>query len=463
MKTTFSSNRGSLLIVAMLLSAIIALVLTSYIKMASNAVALSYRAAYSNQAMNLTESGLEEAMLAINNNTWASPWTTTGANATATFSGFTLGPGVSGTVKVYVQNYSSSSPLIVSEGIVTPPQGDTIVKMVEVSGLIQRSLFSKGMVGRNGLSFTGNASVDSWNSNPTNAASGSYTPVDYSATTKNDAGSIASTIVTATESVQNGNIWGTASVAGSSTSLISVGPNGSVGPWGTAAGRMADGYVSANFTDSLPNVTNPTIPTGYAPPTISSISTTTTLPRTGDTTASDGKYYYYVGSVDLSGNDHLTIDTNSNVVMIVTAGVNTSGFSIGGNALMTINSGGTVAVYTASNISIGGNGLANNNVQPYSAQFWGTDTQAGRQTVSIAGNGTLRSVIYAPNAAVSIQGNGGIYGAVVGYTDTVVGNAAFHYDESLGNIGGSGSFTPSKWRELTLATDRALYASALSF
>src|SRR5581483_3676074 len=109
-------------------------------------------------------------------------------------------------------------------------------KMVEISGLVQRSLFAKGLVGRNGVSFSGNnASVDSWDSNPT-AATGAYTPVAYSTSVRHDHGSIAAVNITATDAVGNADIWGSASVGGSSTSLISVGPQGLVGPFGTASG-----------------------------------------------------------------------------------------------------------------------------------------------------------------------------------------------------------------------------------
>ena len=53
---------------------------------------------------------------------------------------------------------------------------------------------------------------------------------------------------------------------------------------------------------------------------------------------------------------------------------------------------------------------------------------------------------------------------LLGHDDAVaVGNAAFHYDESLGNFGGSNPYRVSKWKELTTAADRAAYASVLSW
>src|SRR5438046_3076134 len=104
MNTRSDHERGSLLIVAMIFSTIVAVVLTTYVLMSSNIMKISRRGYLLNTAMNLAESGAELGLSAINNNSWASPWTITGNNATATFSGFSYANGVSGTVKVFVQD-----------------------------------------------------------------------------------------------------------------------------------------------------------------------------------------------------------------------------------------------------------------------------------------------------------------------------------------------------------------------
>jgi hypothetical protein len=108
MKTTtpsrLKSERGSLLVVALVFAAAIAMMLTTYIRMSTTALNLSQRAFCENQAMNLTESGLEMAMAAINANSWPSPWTVSGSDATATFSSFTLTQGATGLVQVWVNN-----------------------------------------------------------------------------------------------------------------------------------------------------------------------------------------------------------------------------------------------------------------------------------------------------------------------------------------------------------------------
>ena len=75
----------------------------------------------------------------------------------------------------------------------------------------------------------------------------------------------------------------------------------------------------------------------------------------------------------------------------------------------------------------------------------------------------LSAVVYAPNATLSINGNGDVQGSFVANNVVMVGNAAFHYDESLANFGGSSPFGISKWTELTSASQRASYRDELGF
>jgi len=465
MKTFRHNQRGSILIVAMIFSAIIAICLTSYLQMARTAMTVSQRAFFANNTMNLTETGLELAINAINTNSWGA-WTISGANATATFTGFTFDQGATGTVEVYVQNYNTSAPFLVAKGIIRAPRSAPIVKMVEVTGTVNRSLFGKGLVGKDGVSFSGNnASVDAWSSNPTNAATGTYVSVPYSNAVASAQGSIAAVAISADVSVNNADIWGSASVGSTTTGNISVGPNGRVGPYGTASGTLDPNSIASNFTANLPNASNPT-PTTIT--TIAAISGATTLPGGSDVAnASDGKYYYRVPSISESGSSSnvLTIAAGKSVVFIVTASTGT-GVSVSGNGGISVSAAASMAIYTASDVSIAGNGVLNGGATaltanpPSSVAIYGTATAIG-QSIGIAGNGVLSALVYAPNAAVKVNGNGDVLGAFVGDTVNLVGNAGFHYDLSLANMNGNPLFQPSKWVELVSASDRATYATQL--
>ena len=72
-------------------------------------------------------------------------------------------------------------------------------------------------------------------------------------------------------------------------------------------------------------------------------------------------------------------------------------------------------------------------------------------------------MVYAPSADVTIAGDTDVSGSIVANNITVSGNSHFHYDESLGDFGGGNPFRVSSWQELTSATARSPYASALSF
>jgi hypothetical protein len=469
------AQRGSVLIVSLIFAAIIAISLTSYIKMSSTALKLSYRSFDSIAAMNLADTGLEQAVWSFNQATagsgsaW-SGWTISGNNAQRTINGFALPHGATAVIKVYVQDYNSGGtpqPLIVARSIVTPASGPTQEKWVEVA-LKRRSLFATGLVAKDSISFTGNTGVDSWNSDPDNNSA--TAAIAYSAGVAHDRGSVGSVSVTSDITVQNADIYGYASVGGPSTTAITVGAQGRVGPYGTAAGYKDPSRIASDFTASLDDVTAPTT-SGY---TLVAITSPITLPRVGDTAAADGKYYYDVPSVTLNGSATNMITVSGNVVLRVTSTVGTV-MSLGGNASITINSGANLAVYTAGDVDLGGNGVINGGTtagtinQPVNFQFWGTKatTALGTpQSINIHGNGAFSGIVYAPFAALRLSGggsSGGIWGSAVAKNITIVGNENFHYDESLASYGSNNPFGITKWRELVSAADRATYSSQLSF
>ena len=85
------------------------------------------------------------------------------------------------------------------------------------------------------------------------------------------------------------------------------------------------------------------------------------------------------------------------------------------------------------------------------------------QDIQIAGNGVLSALVYAPQGSVKINGNGDVCGSVIANDITLVGNAAFHYDESLAEMDGGNPFRISRWQELTSAADRATYSADLTW
>jgi hypothetical protein len=467
-RTSPSSRRGAVLIVALLLATGLAIAIGSYLSITSTNLKISGRAFHNNTAMNLAETGLEEALWSINRNlegnaaAWTG-WTRDGSEATRTFGPVDLGQNIVGSTRVHVSNTttSGSAPVIAVRASVSPNNQAPIEKWISVV-LRKRSKFANGLVAKESITFRGNnASVDSWNS----VSGGTIVP--YSAGVRLDGGTVGSISVSVDAVlVKNADIWGYVAT-GFDDVTNTVGAGGSIlGADSAAKDKSAwtvatvdPDRVSTDFTSSLDPVTAPA--TTYA---LGNINNSLTLPRGGDTPSADGKYYYSTTGVSLT-NKTLTVTGSKNVVLVATGDVSTGG----GSGSIQINNGSRLELYAAADVTLSGNGVANGTSsaatatvqQPINFQIWGTNPTA--QNIDIKGNGVLSAVVYAPTAALFINGNGDVLGSMVAKNVVMVGNASFHYDESLADFGGSSPYGISKWTELTSAAQRDDHREDLDF
>lgn len=437
-------HRGAVLIVALLITALIALALGSYLTLNLTTSRLARQSYQQSTSFHLAEAGAEEAVWSFNQanarstSAW-SGWSTQGATAWRKFSGFDFGGNTTGTIKVYVNNTSPAAgekPTVVALASVESPDTPATTRMISVT-LSRRSYFANGIVAKDTVRFSGlNTSVDSWNSDPDNDAS--TAPIPYSTAVRSDRGGVATlALQNSSMLVNQANVWGYVATGGAEPE---VGVLGSVRGADTAAGvRIDPARVSTDFSASLPVITAPV--------------DGTLLAAVGDTLGTVGQATKWrIASISLNGNKTLTI--LGDVTLILTASTG-SALDVTGNASIIVPDGSTLTVYVESDLKIAGNGLTNGNTRPGTIHVWGTSTSAAGQSIQLAGNGALKAVVYAPNADVKLNGNGDIMGSVVGNTVTFTGNAAFHYDESLANEGADTSFGISRWRELTTAAEKA--------
>ncbi len=444
--SAYRSNRGSVLIVSLLLSAAIAVSIGSYMTLSRSSLQLSNRSFYNTAAVNLAETGIEEALWSFNQVTagaslWAAwtGWTVSGSVAKRTFTDFSLNGNVTASVRVMVDIYNptaAQTPRVFSESVVTLPNDTrTITKTVEVM-LRRRSRFAMGLVARNQIRFNGNtASVNSWNSLYDDAGNLRGTPVAYGDAYKRDSGSIGSTsVAVGSVAVNNADIWGFASVGSSSVTDLSVGTNGIVGAFGSTAGYVDTTRVATDFTANFDVDTNPT--TGS---TLSSVGAT--LGTTGATAT-----YRFAGQITTS----LTI--SGHVTLILTAAAGVDAIRLTGTDQLTIDAGSSLIIYTAADVKLVGGGLVNPNAQATSFQLYGTNPTS--QNINLGGTSGFNGIVYAPNANVSIEGNPDVTGSIVANNITVQGNAHFHYDESLDSFGANNPYGVVKWRELLTSTER---------
>lgn len=499
---TLNDQRGSVLIVALILAAVVAISLTSYIKLSNTASSLSYRSHYAGVAMNAAESGLEQAMWSINKQkdgdsaAWDGWDTSSGTTARRTFDLGTVSGGGTVSVKVLMsdRNLTTDTPYAIARAIVTPVYGSVIEKWIKIS-LSQRSLFGNGMVSKKGTALSGNnAYMDSYNS-----ANGAYTP---SPSTSNrfpraTAGSAAITLDSF--NVGNADIYGYVSVGTSDYTGLKVGSQGKVtGDFDAAGGTIDYSHVATNFTANFDPVDTSDIPAGTNLGTV----TSGTLPQDTSTdhsvTDSDGKVTYYYSASSLSLTSSLTILPGYNVVIIVAGGVSMGGDDGAIKVNSTKDSDGVLQesslnLYVAGNVDITGQGVANTvetttttttiekvkgvdtavtttttssvTGRPKDFMLWGTGGDS--QTIKVSGNGSLSAVVYAPNAAIEVKGGGsqtlGVYGAYLGNTIKMTGNEGFHYDESLADLDSGEPLGIDKWDEFVSSVDRTSTEAQLMY
>jgi hypothetical protein len=485
MRTHFHRpERGSVLIVSLILSAIIAISLTSYLNISVGSLRLANRAYYLNAAQNLVDTGLERALWSLNNeyqypsganwtqggftspslNVYRGTFPTTSEYASGYYE---LSGGVKGQVKVWVGGYNPPTVMTwhaVAQATITLGNGSTLTKMAEAY-LQQRSFSDRGMIARNGISFNGNVVIDAWRSrgSPYSLA----TDIPYSTSVRLAQAQIASPkLVT----LQNADVYGFAAIGSNTVTYdatnqlgIDCGPSGrlrGVFPPGSGSGPGIDNTrVTCDFTCSFPDV-NP--PTGS----ITALAAFTT----GSYTLGSGQWS--VPSISLGGGtDGVVVGpTATNATLVVYGDI-----SLSGGAKIKIYPGSTLKVYSDGNVTItGASGIENgtstvpNNPDCFTMLGLRTETQvvavpSSTQLWDVQGTGHLSCVIFGPNANIEVNGTGDTYGSIVGNRVDMVGSGNFHQDLSLASNLITGLWKVLKWRELSSATDRATYASNLSF
>ncbi len=446
----FRERRGSVLIITMLLMAVLALVLGSYFNLSLTSSQQTRRIFDRNTAFHLAEAGVEEAVWSYNQvlagvpDGW-SDWNTDGVAAWRKLTDFSLTPGSSGSVKVYASNITptkTNQPVILAESTVQTGNTAPVTQMIEVT-LRRRSFFANGLTATRKLLFRGSRTLfDSWASDPDQDPS--TAPVEYGTAIRSDLGGIATGASDDSDLLlRHAEIHGFVSTAGA---IPHVGDDGFIGPFGTAPGVVDPSRFATDFNADFPVISAPT-DTSFIYPLGS------TLGLVGQATR------WHTPFIKLFGFQTLTI--LGHVTLVVTAPPGTSAIDITGFAAILIPKGSTLTIYVEGDVKISGQGLGNGNVQPASCKMWGTNITETGQVIGIRGRGSLRTVIYAPNGDVTINGNGHVMGSIVARDITFTGNAAFHHDLSLADLTDHAPFGVKDWTLVNTPDARAAKAPLL--
>jgi hypothetical protein len=129
-----NKQQGAITLVALCFTAVVGIALATYISLCYRSLDLSHRTVQLNRSRHFAEVGIEEALWALNNNTWTG-WTPAGANMTQTFSGYSPGSGAatSTAVAVTVANYATNTPTITAAATVTLQDGRTVATTLQAT------------------------------------------------------------------------------------------------------------------------------------------------------------------------------------------------------------------------------------------------------------------------------------------------------------------------------------------
>lgn len=427
------AERGSVLFVTLIATAILGLGLASYLRMVSTQNYSVARSQAWNRAIPVLEAGIEEAMAQINKSTSAASfiangWTLVGTNYVKTNS--------FGAEWYRVRVSTAANPVIESEGFSPIPlaTGEFVSRRVRATTR-STSMFTKAMAADGVINLNGNnVRTDSFDStDPAYSNNGRY-----DSTRRKANGDVAT----------NGDLLniGNADIMG----RVSTGPggavnlqnSGSVGDLAWHAGGnsgIQPGYATDDMNVDFPEVTAPYV---IGLPPLAGIVGGTNYAYVLSGTGTQ----YSMSSLSLSGNGSGNrVMVTGDVSLYVSGNV-----SISGQAAIIIAPDARLRMYVAgATTSLGGNGVMNSNASATNFSYYGLPSNT---SVTFNGNAAFTGTIYAPQAALSMGGGGNntydFVGASVSRTVSMNGHFNFHYDEALGRMGSDGGFVVASWNEL---------------
>ncbi len=429
MKIQTNRESGSALLTVLTTAGIMGIGLASYLSLTSNQSRAITRSQSYNAIIPVSEAGIEEAMSQINvTNNW-------GGNSWTLVNGMTLSNGVSLTGNYYYKQRTlssgrytvaisqSSPPTIYSQGyVVAYPRTNEISRTVRVTTL-GGALFSKGLVAKGNVSWSGNIVTDSFDSqDPAHSTNGRY-----NAATRKDVGSVGS--VNGVITMGGGDIYGSAATGptGSCT-------GGTVGDAAFIAANSGSAIQSGHYANNM----NVSFPDGVLPSDWGAAGGPWTLGSSPHVINTAGDYV--ISSI--ANGENMTV--NAKVRLYVQGSI-----AMQGQSVINITTNGSLTMYVGGDCALGGNGVQNATADALKFSLVGLSTCT---SVTLHGNASFTGTIYAPSADFDAGGGGNdnydCVGAVIAKTISMNGHFDFHYDENLGKNGPIKAWSVGSWTEL---------------
>ncbi len=403
MKNATNNNRKGFMLVLSLLTASILLILTmAYIGRVVADYRFTSKIYNSTDALNLAEAGVERALWEIRYNNMAfSGWATTidgngnktsaiSVNSFQTSTGDNIGDY---TVTAWVSS-DGMSATATAMGYAPNRSSPDAKRTIKVT--YARHNFARAVVGTGGITMSGQAYTDSYDS-----SLGLYSAQPHT---------------------QNGDIASNGAITLSGQAHI----NGDANP---GAGYPFSG---------TPNVSG-SYGTLQAPVVVDPIPASTM--DAARTTNNNGNIIYAPGNNPLTG--YALSVSGSNSITLPGGTYYFTSVNISGQASINVTGASTVYV-DGGNVTVSGQGIVNNTGLPKNLLIYSTGSIA-----TLSGQAAFAGAIYAPTATVTLSGQDNFYGSIVCGSSIDSGQAAIHFDLSLLNV--SPVFANSKvtsWQEI---------------
>jgi hypothetical protein len=426
-KKTMQPDSGSVLVTALILSAVLGLVLASFLTLLVSRNTISHRSEAWNQAVPVLEAGLEEAFThlhddaALTNNGW-----------TAQLNGGNLVyqkrrdfTNDSAYCLMTISN-APAAPVIYSTGYVLAPVGTNYISRQVRVATTNPVVFTKAIAAKGAITLGGGATVDSFNSaNPLYSTNGMYI-----ASLREANGSVV-TDSTANPAINVGtaNVYGKVDTGPGGT--VSTSGPGSVGGLGWGSG-IEPGWSSGDMNVTFPDQAAPSGWAGWLAPVSGSYS----VGGTNYTYKLGSGGYTLNGDFSMSGGNSLVVSGNATLYV-------TGNISVAGQSFIYLAPGASLSlVGGGSTTKIAGGGVVNGTGRAASFSYIGLPANT---SVSYTGGSAFIGTVNAPEAAFKIAGGSAMVGAAIVNTFDGTGGAGLHFDESLG---GNGLLTMLSYTEL---------------
>ena len=403
-KVSFRINqkeRGSVLVITILLSFLTLLLATPFLTKISGQYRITNKSSRQITAFNLAEAGVERAIWELNHGTIID-WEGDSESRTLMISSFQADDGTEvGDISIIVLNLQGENPVIESTGRVSHIGSNDLEKSIRVvlEELETDSLFDYAIFGKQSLEVSGNAFVDSYDSRE-----GVYGGDNVS-----DMGQMG------TNGIFSGDI--------SLNNTVEINGDVVVGPGGIPANVIS---MSSNVTinGELTSLTEEkTLPPVVPPSNLPWRGDYTLAPNNTVSISESGEY----SSLIFQSNSKISI--TSDCILYVTGE-----FTMLSNTQLEIAEGVTLALYLGGTFSQSSNSQINNlSLDPTMVQIYGTETF--ETTMTWESNSSFYGAIYVPDYTVLYNSNAEFYGSIIADSVKIDSNAGLHFDMALINLG----------------------------